>query len=94
MKKKTTKKQNQRLHAQLSKASAQWNAADPYPRHKQPWTAREDKLLLKLMGRSARPKSQDPSELYSLAMRVGRTPMALAKRHELLCLAIRYGAPL
>jgi hypothetical protein len=85
---------NRRLQAQLSKASAKWNSADPYPRHKQPWTSREDKLLLKLMGRTARPKSQDPTELYDIAVRVGRTPMAIAKRHQLLCLAISYGAPL
>lgn len=92
--KRLTKRSNARLQTSLSRASAKQNSADPYPRHKQPWTRREDRLLIKLLGREARPKNADISDLYAHALRIGRTPMALAKRHQTLCLAIRYGGQL
>lgn len=60
-----------------------------FPRHRQPWTAREDKLLLKLFA-GVDSRGTD-SASYAIAERVGRTPMAVRKRVEILRLAEKYG---
>ena len=83
-------------HARLSqRASEARHAARYYPRHGQPWTATEDKLILRLFQQAGgRPSQFDESACYGIAARVGCTPMAVRKRFEILCVAVKYGGQL
>ncbi len=88
MKKENKRQTQSRLTRSARKASARTLAH--YPRHKQPYTATEDKLLLKLFGATERAADEE-SAAYAIAERVGRTPMAVRKRVEILRVARRYG---
>lgn len=81
------------IQAQLTRSARSLPVLKHYPRHGQPWTLCEDRLLLRLFGRdTARARrSLDESESYAIAERVGRTPMAVLKRIQTLRLALHYG---
>lgn len=63
-----------------------------YPRHHEPWSQAEDELLIKLINQAlpARTAGTESAHYYA-ARKLGRSPMAVLKRAEIVKLIRRRG---
>ena len=59
-----------------------------FPRYKERWSDREDKILLQLRATLSR-RFSEASAIYRVALQLGRTPAAVQKRLEILALVHR-----